>query len=51
MTSEMNTNMSENRVYIGIGREVYRYRISSNRGPGLYFFHEIFDPASKRGWP
>ena len=27
------------------------YRISSNRGPGLYFVDEIFDPASKRGRP
>ena len=25
------------------------YGISSNRGPGLYFFHEIFDLAAKRG--
>ena len=23
--------------------------IGLNRGPSLYFFHEIFDPASKRG--
>ena len=28
---------------------IYYYRISSNRGPGLYFFHEILDLASKRG--
>jgi len=27
------------------------YRIYPNRGPGLYFLRDIFDPASKRSRP
>ena len=27
----------------------YVYRISSNRRPGVYFFHDCVDPVSKRG--
>ena len=30
---------------------MYMYRIYPNKGPGLYFLRDIFDPASKQSQP